>query len=104
MICSVVVSILLSWSGLNKLSAEKLEFLHRNKVEMQDLAIKELNYYEYSRCQQANATGVKLTQLYVDDIFIGLKTTKRFHSSRVDLLRQTWIPQAMKSVCIKINV
>lgn len=34
-----------------------------------------------------------------DDIFIAVKTTKKFHRSRLDLLLDTWISRNMQQVC-----
>ncbi|CAI9568447.1 unnamed protein product [Staurois parvus] len=40
----------------------------------------------------------KLLQL--EDLFIAVKTTKKYHKSRMDLLLQTWISQANKQTFI----
>lgn len=39
-----------------------------------------------------------------DDIFIAVKTTKKFHRSRLDLLLDTWISRNMQQVNIEILV
>lgn len=36
--------------------------------------------------------------LTLEDIFIAVKTTKRFHQSRMELLLDTWISQASQQV------
>ncbi|XP_077314999.1 beta-1,3-N-acetylglucosaminyltransferase radical fringe [Lithobates pipiens] len=38
--------------------------------------------------------------LRLDDLFIAVKTTKKYHKTRVDLLLQTWISQANKQTFI----
>lgn len=40
--------------------------------------------------------------LTLGDIFIAVKTTKRFHQSRVELLLDTWISQASQQVSVWI--
>lgn len=37
--------------------------------------------------------------LSADDIFIAVKTTKKFHQSRLNLLLDTWISRNMQQVC-----
>ncbi|KAM5135399.1 beta-1,3-N-acetylglucosaminyltransferase radical fringe [Mantella aurantiaca] len=38
--------------------------------------------------------------LQLDDLFIAVKTTKKYHKSRMDLLLQTWISEASKQTFI----
>lgn len=40
--------------------------------------------------------------LTLGDIFIAVKTTKRFHHSRMELLLDTWISQASEQVSVWI--
>lgn len=65
---------------------------------LQKLAIKQLNSYKYSRRQKnKSATDVQF-DLYIEDIFIAVKSTRDHHSKRLKLLLDTWIPQAPSSV------
>jgi len=67
-------------------------------TELQKQAIKQLDSYKYSRRQKnKTATDVQF-DLYIEDIFIAVKSTREHHSKRLKLLLDTWIPQAPSSV------
>ncbi|KAF6038144.1 MFNG [Bugula neritina] len=55
--------------------------------------IKALNEYEYSR-------GGKKHGLYIEEIFLALKSSKRFHKQRVGIILDTWYNYAQSSVYI----
>lgn len=44
------------------------------------------------------------SSLFIEDVFIGIKSTKRYHAQRLSLLLDTWIPQANDSVSVKENL
>lgn len=45
-----------------------------------------------------------LDLLVLKDIFIAVKTTRKYHKSRLELLIQTWISQAKEQVSIRLQV
>lgn len=68
---------------------------HKKEQTRMDREIEVFNSFKYSK---DNTTEGDSSDTYIDDIFIGIKSTTKFHSSRLDLLLKTWIPQAISSV------
>uniref|UniRef100_A0A672KDT8 LFNG O-fucosylpeptide 3-beta-N-acetylglucosaminyltransferase n=1 Tax=Sinocyclocheilus grahami TaxID=75366 RepID=A0A672KDT8_SINGR len=52
-----------------------------------------------SEASGATTDAPPAEDISADDIFIAVKTTKKFHRSRLDLLLDTWISRNMRQVC-----
>lgn len=63
--------------------------------------IKEFNQFIYTKkdpkLKDANEEDLK-SKLFIEDIFIGIKTTKSYHDTRLRLGLSTWVPLAKSSV------
>lgn len=53
-----------------------------------------------SEASGATTDAPPAEDISADDIFIAVKTTKKFHRSRLDLLLDTWISRNMQQVCL----
>lgn len=52
-----------------------------------------------SEASGATTDAPPAEDISADDLFIAVKTTKKFHRSRLDLLLDTWISRNMQQVC-----
>lgn len=61
------------------------------------IGINQLNKYLYSR-EQLAAPNLAAGSLYIEDVFLAIKSTHNNHWSRIQLLLETWVPMAKTSV------
>ena len=60
------------------------------------IALSKLREFQFSRDIFQDSGNESLT--YIEDIFIAIKTTEKYYKTRLKLLTDTWIPQALNSV------
>lgn len=53
--------------------------------------------------EPAAPSGAPAEQLRPEDLFIAVKTTKKFHQPRLDLLLETWISRNVQQVSLVLN-
>lgn len=73
-----------------------------NVIFNQPTSLKLFQDYTYSRPAPDNQSVSNQTNdssaVYIEDILIAIKSTKKYHESRLKLFLETWIPQAKQSV------
>ena len=61
---------------------------------------------QYNQGNQSSAANAQTSDnhTYIEDILIAIKSTKKYHDSRLEMFLKTWIPQAPESVSLLVSV
>ena len=62
------------------------------------IALSKLREFQFSLSGDILQDSRNESLTNIEDIFIAIKTTEKYHKTRLKLLTDTWIPQALNSV------